>query len=88
EEAKDLKKMSLESLISNLRSHKMILNADAPQKKPKSVALLSTKTSSNALKANLVEIEEETSVDGMVKRKNWEMKILLCSQGSFNNGQS
>ncbi|MCI83373.1 hypothetical protein A2U01_0104649, partial [Trifolium medium] len=36
-EAKDLKKLSLESLISNLRSHEMVLNANAPQKNPKSV---------------------------------------------------
>ncbi|MCI65621.1 aspartyl-tRNA synthetase, partial [Trifolium medium] len=54
EEAKDLKKMSLETLISNLRSHEMVLNADASQKKLKSVALQSTKTSSKALKAKLV----------------------------------
>ncbi|MCI90359.1 hypothetical protein A2U01_0111651, partial [Trifolium medium] len=32
--------------------------------KPKSVALQSTKTSSKALKAKLIEIEEESSVDG------------------------
>ncbi|MCI32065.1 aspartyl-tRNA synthetase, partial [Trifolium medium] len=42
EEAKDLKKLSLESLISNLRSHGMVLNADGPLKKSKSVALQST----------------------------------------------
>ncbi|MCI96865.1 hypothetical protein A2U01_0118165, partial [Trifolium medium] len=42
----------------------MVLNADAPQKKPKSVALQSTNTSSKALKAKLVEIEDESSVDG------------------------
>ncbi|MCI84071.1 3-deoxy-manno-octulosonate cytidylyltransferase, partial [Trifolium medium] len=64
EEAKDLKKMSLESLISNIRSHEMVLNADAAQKKSKSVVLQSTKTSSKALKAKLVEIEEESSADG------------------------
>ncbi|MCI73170.1 aspartyl-tRNA synthetase, partial [Trifolium medium] len=56
EEAKDLKKLSLESLISNLRSHKMVLNADMPLKKSKLMALQSTKTSSKALKAKLVEI--------------------------------
>ncbi|MCI74339.1 hypothetical protein A2U01_0095603, partial [Trifolium medium] len=42
-------------------SHEMVLNADAPQKKPKSVALRSTKTSS---KTKLVEVEEESSVNG------------------------
>ncbi|MCI49603.1 hypothetical protein A2U01_0070847, partial [Trifolium medium] len=56
--------MSLESLISNLRSHDMVLNADAAQKKSKSVALQSIKTSSKAPKAKLVEIEEESSADG------------------------
>ncbi|MCI19195.1 aspartyl-tRNA synthetase, partial [Trifolium medium] len=64
EEAKDLKKLSLESVISNLRSHEMVLNADVPLKNSKLVALQSTKTSSKALKAKLVEIEEESSVDG------------------------
>ncbi|MCI80033.1 hypothetical protein A2U01_0101304, partial [Trifolium medium] len=34
-------KKSLETLISNLRSYEMVLNADASQKKPKSVALQS-----------------------------------------------
>ncbi|MCI41002.1 serine/threonine protein kinase SRPK1, partial [Trifolium medium] len=64
EEAKDLKKLSLESRISNLRSHEMVLNADGPLKNFKSVALQSTKTSSKSLKAKLVEIEEESSIDG------------------------
>ncbi|MCI55112.1 aspartyl-tRNA synthetase, partial [Trifolium medium] len=64
EEAKDLKKLILESLISNLRSHEMVLNTDVSLEKSKSVALQSTKTNSKALKAKLVEIEEESSVDG------------------------
>ncbi|MCI78047.1 hypothetical protein A2U01_0099317, partial [Trifolium medium] len=34
------------------------------QKKSKSVALQSTKTSSKALRANLIEVEEESSADG------------------------
>ncbi|MCI81981.1 hypothetical protein A2U01_0103255, partial [Trifolium medium] len=51
------------TLISNLRSHEMVLNADAFQKKSKSVALQSTKTSSKALKTKLIEVEEESSVD-------------------------
>ncbi|MCI84864.1 hypothetical protein A2U01_0106142, partial [Trifolium medium] len=54
-----------EILISNLRSHEMVLNADVvAHKKSKSVALQSTKTSSKALKANLIEAEEESSTDG------------------------
>ncbi|MCI79496.1 hypothetical protein A2U01_0100767, partial [Trifolium medium] len=52
-EAKDLKKMSLETLISNLRSHGMVLNADASQKKPKSVSLQSTKSSVNGQEEDL-----------------------------------
>ncbi|MCI66081.1 hypothetical protein A2U01_0087339 [Trifolium medium] len=56
--------MSLESMISNLRSHEMVLNADASLKKSKSVALQSTKTSSKALKAKLIEVEEESSANG------------------------
>ncbi|MCI60125.1 hypothetical protein A2U01_0081380, partial [Trifolium medium] len=56
--------MSLESLISNLRSHEMVLNAGAAQKKSKSVALQSTKTSSKVLKAKLIHVEEESSADG------------------------
>ncbi|PNX82437.1 serine/threonine protein kinase SRPK1 [Trifolium pratense] len=57
--------MSLEVLISNLRSHEMVLNADsAAQKKSKSVALQSTKTSSKALKTQLLDVEEESSADG------------------------
>ncbi|MCI60045.1 hypothetical protein A2U01_0081300, partial [Trifolium medium] len=53
--------MCLKSLISNLRSHEMVRNADAAQKKSKSVALQSSKTSSKALKAKLIEVEEESS---------------------------
>ncbi|PNY05238.1 serine/threonine protein kinase SRPK1 [Trifolium pratense] len=65
EEARDLEMMSLEILISNLRSHEMVLNADSEIKnKSKSVALKSTKTSSKALKANPIEVEEKSSADG------------------------
>ncbi|PNX60557.1 hypothetical protein L195_g060240, partial [Trifolium pratense] len=57
--------MSLEVLISNLRSHEMVLNADsAAMKKSKSVALQSTKTSSKALKTQLLEVDDESSADG------------------------
>ncbi|MCI63492.1 hypothetical protein A2U01_0084749, partial [Trifolium medium] len=44
-------------------SHEMVLNADAAQKKSKSVALHSTKTSSKDLKVKLVEVDEESSAD-------------------------
>ncbi|MCI36403.1 aspartyl-tRNA synthetase, partial [Trifolium medium] len=64
EEAQNLKTLSLEVLISNLKSHEMVLNADEARKKNKSVASQSTRTSSKALKAKSIEIEEESSVDG------------------------
>ncbi|XP_045797929.1 uncharacterized protein LOC123892146 [Trifolium pratense] len=65
EEAQNLKTMTLETLISNLRSHEMVLNADAEGvKKSKSVALQSTKISSPALKGRIEEIDEESSADG------------------------
>ncbi|MCI54807.1 hypothetical protein A2U01_0076057, partial [Trifolium medium] len=62
EEAKYIKKMSLETLISNLRSHEIVLNVDKSQKKTESMALQS-KTSSKALKAKLINVEEESSPD-------------------------
>ncbi|GAU49294.1 hypothetical protein TSUD_89190 [Trifolium subterraneum] len=55
EEAKDLETITLESLISNLKSHEMVLNADAVKKKETSVALTLTKKSSKALKAKTLE---------------------------------
>ncbi|CAJ2653059.1 unnamed protein product [Trifolium pratense] len=65
EEAQNLKTLSLEALISNLRSHEMVLNADSEaKKKSKSVALQSTRTPSKALKTQLLDIEEESSADG------------------------
>ncbi|MCI68459.1 hypothetical protein A2U01_0089720, partial [Trifolium medium] len=67
--------MSLEILISNLRSHEMVLNANvAAQKKSKSVALQSIKTSSKALKANLLRLKK--NLLQMAKKMIWEMKIL------------
>ncbi|MCI50248.1 hypothetical protein A2U01_0071492, partial [Trifolium medium] len=62
--AKDLKKLSLEALISNLKSHEMVLKADGILKKSKSVALQSTKISSKESKAKQTETEEESSADG------------------------
>ncbi|MCI56944.1 aspartyl-tRNA synthetase, partial [Trifolium medium] len=43
QEAKVLKDVTVESLISSLRSHEMELQVDEPDKKTKSVALSSTK---------------------------------------------
>ncbi|PNY08861.1 hypothetical protein L195_g005398, partial [Trifolium pratense] len=63
EEAQNLKTPSLEVLISNLKSHEMVLNADEARKKNKLLKLLlcfvasqSTRTSSKALNAKSIEI--------------------------------
>ncbi|MCI17092.1 aspartyl-tRNA synthetase, partial [Trifolium medium] len=64
EECQNLKTMAIETLISNLRSHEMVLNADATAlKKSKSVTLQSTKISSKVLKAKVNEVQQESSVD-------------------------
>src|SRR6266487_4041961 len=63
EEAKDLEKISLESLISNLKSHEMVLNADAVKKKERSVALTSTRKSLKTVKAKTLVVEEDSSSD-------------------------
>src|ERR1044072_8232938 len=53
--AKDLNKISLEELISSLRSHKIELQEDEPRRKVKSVAL-----KSNSRKAKALQAEEES----------------------------
>src|ERR1044072_845564 len=52
---KDLNKISLEELISSLRSHEIELQEDEPQRKAKSVAL-----KSNSRKAKALQAEEES----------------------------
>jgi hypothetical protein len=59
QEAKDLDTLGLEELISSLRSHEIELSSDEPQRKLKSVALLSTLRSSKALKTKVVESNAE-----------------------------
>jgi hypothetical protein len=76
EEAKDLEKISLESLISNLKSHEMVLNADAVKKKERSVALTSTKKSSRAFKAKTLEVEEDSSSDDQEDEQDEEFAMF------------
>src|ERR1044072_6054850 len=57
--AKDLNKISLEELISSLRSHELELQEDEPQKKIKSVAL-----KSNLRKAKAPQAEKESEDSG------------------------
>ncbi|WJX19611.1 25S rRNA (cytosine(2870)-C(5))-methyltransferase [Trifolium repens] len=60
QESKDLDTVSLESLISSLKSHEMELMTDESTKKMKGIAL-SSKSSSKALKAKIIESEDEAS---------------------------
>jgi hypothetical protein len=60
QEAKNLDEVTLESLISSLRSREMELMADEPVKKPWSLAL-NSKRSSKALKAKIADCGEEDS---------------------------
>jgi hypothetical protein len=48
QEAKDLNKLSLENLMSSLKSHEIELIGDEPAKKSKSIALTSKKKSAKA----------------------------------------
>ena len=54
QEAKDLDEVTLEDLISSLKSHEMELMMDESTKKMKGIAL-SSKSSSKALKAKVIE---------------------------------
>src|SRR6266487_806991 len=72
EEAKDLESISLESLISNLKSHELVLNADVAKKKERSMALPSTRRSSKALRAKTTEIDEESSLDDQEEEQDDE----------------
>jgi hypothetical protein len=58
QEARDLDEVTLENLISSLRSHELELMADESTKKLKGIAL-SSKSSSKALKAKAIEDDEE-----------------------------
>jgi hypothetical protein len=61
QESKNLDDVTLEDLISSLKSHELELMADEPVWKSKPLALNSTKSSSKALKANVVDTEEAAS---------------------------
>jgi hypothetical protein len=76
QEAKDLDKVNLEDLISSLRSHELELMSDEPVKKPKPLALSSTRSSSKALKAKVVEFDEEASEEMMEGDSEDEMTLM------------
>src|ERR1044072_3598810 len=70
--AKDLNKISLEELISSLRSHEIELQEDDPRRKVKSVALKSSSRKAKALQAE----EESEDSEGSSK----EDELLLISR--------
>src|ERR1044072_2032096 len=61
--AKDLNKISLEELISSLRSHEIELQEDEPQRKIKSVALKSNSSKAKALQAGEESEDSEGSLE-------------------------
>ena len=68
--AKDLNKISLEELVSSLRSHEIELEADEPQKQGKPLALKSNRKSDS----KVLQAVEETS-DGSSSEED-ELSLL------------
>src|ERR1044072_6362961 len=68
--AKDLNSISLEELISSLRSHEIELLADEPQKKVKSLALRSSSKKDKALQA------EEESEESSEESSDEELSLI------------
>ena len=78
QEAKDLDQVTLEDLISSLKSHEMELITDESTKKLKGIAL-SSKGSSKALKAKVIESEDEASEEGQEVGSDDEEEIVLMA---------
>ncbi|WJX83571.1 hypothetical protein P8452_66227 [Trifolium repens] len=78
QESKDLDAVSLESLISSLKSHEMELMTDESTKKMKGIAL-SSKSSSKALKAKIIESEDEASEEGQEDGSDDEEEMVLMA---------
>src|SRR3954464_6553501 len=85
---KNLNEVSLEELISALRSHEIELGANEPQKKGKSIALKSNfKKCTNAFQAEEVDFEESESEEedelSMISRR--VNQIWKSKQRRFKN---
>ncbi|WJX24547.1 hypothetical protein P8452_13641 [Trifolium repens] len=78
QESKDLDTVSLESLVSSLKSHEMELMTDESTKKLKGIAL-STKSSSKALKAKVIVSDEEASEEGHEMDSDEEEEMVLMA---------
>jgi hypothetical protein len=82
QEAKDLDLVSLEDLISSLKTHEMELMTDESTKKIKGIAL-SSKSSSKALKAKVIESEDEASEESHeVESEDEEEMVLMAAKVS------
>ncbi|MCH84802.1 aspartyl-tRNA synthetase [Trifolium medium] len=91
QEAKVLKDVTLESLISSLRSREMELQADEPDKKIKFVALSSTNILSKTLKAKEEAAEDESDEEMalMTRRfQQWAKKNRNFSNSSNGSRSS
>jgi hypothetical protein len=78
QEAKDLDEVTLEDLISSLKSHEMELMTDESTRKLKGITL-SSKSSSKALKARVIESEGEASEEGIEEGSEDEEEIVLMA---------
>ncbi|KAK2432209.1 gag-protease polyprotein [Trifolium repens] len=78
QEAKDLDQVTLEDLTSSLKSHEMELTTDESTKKLKGIAL-SSKGPSKALKAKVIESEDEASEDGQEIGSDDEEEMVLMA---------
>ncbi|KAK2351839.1 gag-protease polyprotein [Trifolium repens] len=78
QEARDLDEVTLENLISSLKSHEMELITDESTKKLKGIAL-SSKGSSKALKAKVIESEDEASKEGHEVGSDDEEEMVLMA---------
>ncbi|KAK2381034.1 hypothetical protein QL285_068675 [Trifolium repens] len=82
QEYKDLDTISLESLVSSLKSHVMELMTDESTKKMKGIAL-SSKSSSKALKAKVIASEDEASEEGHeIGSEDEEEMVLMAAKVS------
>lgn len=75
--SKDLNKMTLEELVSSLRSHEIELNEDEPLKEGKSIALFSNRNSKSKSMQALEENSEESSSDEDLTRLADKVNQLL-----------
>src|SRR4051812_8453109 len=86
---KNLNEVSLEELISALRSHEIVLDANEPQKKGKSIALKSNNNSFQAEEEDSEESESEEEEDdelSMISRR--VNQLWKTKQTKFKNLRS